>query len=84
MTRRRLLIGAAGLVVLGAGGFFGYMELVKAGLVRYNKWDRRERGALQQGAPAQDLTLTMYDGSAVQLASLWKQKPLFLVFGSCT
>jgi hypothetical protein len=84
MKWRRLWIGAASLLALGAGGFFGYMELVKAGIVRYNKWDRRERGALQQGEPAKDLTLTMYDGSPVQLSSLWKERPLFLVFGSCT
>ena len=84
VTRRRVLIGAASVLALGVGGFFGYMELVKAGWVRYNKWDRRERGSLLQGAPASDVPLTMYDGSATQLSSLWKERPLFLVFGSCT
>jgi hypothetical protein len=84
MKRRTVLIGAAALLLVGAGGFFSWMELVKAGVLRYNKWDRRERGSLQEGAPVSDLALTMYDGSTVQLSSLWKERPLFLVFGSCT
>ena len=81
---RKLLIGAAALLVLGVGGFFGYMQLVKSGYLRYNKYDRRERGSLQEGGPAADVALTMYDGSPQRLSWLWERKPLFLVFGSCT
>jgi hypothetical protein len=81
---RKLLIGVAALLVLGAGGFFGYMQLVKGGYLRYNKYDRRERGSLQKGGPAADVALTTYDGSPQRLSWLWERKPLFLVFGSCT
>lgn len=81
---KKLLIGAAALLVLGGGGFFGYMQLVKGGYLRYNKYDRRERGSLQKGGPAVDVALTMYDGSPQRLSWLWERKPLFLVFGSCT
>ena len=72
------------LAVLAVAGFFAYQQLVKAGILRYNKFDRRERGSLLVGAPTPDLALTMYDGSPLQLSELWKTKPLFLVFGSCT
>ncbi len=53
-------------------------------MLRYNEFDRRERGTLKVGAPAPDLALAMYDGSTVRLSELWSAKPVFLVFGSCT
>ena len=81
---RKLLVGSGVLVVLAAAGFFGYMQLVKKGYIRYNKYDRREKGTLEVGHVAPDLALTMYDGSPVRLSELWKAKPVFLVFGSCT
>jgi hypothetical protein len=81
---KRLLVGAAALAVLAVGGFFGYMQLVKGGYLRYNEFDRRERGTLREGGPAADVPLTMYDGSPQRLSWLWQRKPLFLVFGSCT
>ena len=81
---KRVLIGAATLVVVAAGGFFGYMQLVKAGYVRYNKYDRRERGPLREGGPAADVLVTAYDGAPLHLSWLWNRRPLFLVFGSCT
>lgn len=81
---KKLLIGVGALLVLGVGGFFGYMQLVKAGYLRYNKFDRRERGRLQPGGRAADVALTMYDGAPQRLSWLWERKPLFLVFGSCT
>jgi hypothetical protein len=81
---KKALGGAAALVAIAAGGFFGYMQLVKAGYIRYNKYDRRERGALKEGGPAADVTLTSYDGAPLRLSWLWNRRPLFLVFGSCT
>jgi hypothetical protein len=77
-------IGVAAVLALGAAAPYGYYQLVKAGVLRYNKYDRRERGELKVGGVAPDLALTMYDGSPVRLAELWAQKPVFLVFGSCT
>lgn len=73
-----------GLAAVSVGGFFGYMELVKAGVLRYNKWDRRERGSLLVGAQAPDLELVGYDGQPARLSTFWTDRPLFLVFGSCT
>lgn len=75
------LVGvAAAVAALG----LAYKKLVEHGFVRYNKWDRRVRGTLRAGDPAPDLELTRYDGSAVRLSTLWKAKPVVLVFGSCT
>lgn len=79
-----MLWGAAVIAVLGVAGFYGWMALVRAGVLRYNKWDRRERGVLRVGDPAPDLQLTRYDGSPLRLGSLWEEKPVLLVFGSCT
>jgi hypothetical protein len=75
------LVGvAAAVAALG----LAYKKLVEHGFVRYNKWDRRVRGTLRAGDPAPDLELTRYDGSSVRLSTLWKAKPVVLVFGSCT
>jgi hypothetical protein len=83
-VRRKILVGVAAVVALGGAGFFVWYQLVKAGVLRYNEYDRREKGTLQVGHVAPDLALTMYDGSPVRLSEMWKTKPLFLVFGSCT
>src|SRR5262245_70682 len=83
-VRRTLLIGSAIAVVVAGVGFAARYQLVKAGVLRYNKYDRRERGTLEAGSAAPDLTLTMYDGGALKLSELWRAKPTFLVFGSCT
>jgi hypothetical protein len=81
---RKIVIGVAiGLAVVAAGGLT-YYELLKAGFVRYGKYDRRERGSLKVGGQAPDLDLTMYDGSAARLSQLWGKPPVFVVFGSCT
>lgn len=83
-SRRSLIWGAAVIVVLGIAGFQTWMALVRAGYLRYNKWDRRERGVLKVGDPAPDLELVRYDGTPLRLGSLWAEKPVLLVFGSCT
>jgi hypothetical protein len=74
---------AAGILAL-AGVGVAYMQLVKAAFLRYNKWDHRDRGRLRAGDPAPDLTLSLYEGGSVALSSLWHDRPVFLVFGSCT
>ena len=83
--RWRLLIlgslGAAGVLALG---FFAYVQLVKGAWIPYNKWDRRQRGALRVGQPAPDLELPLLGQGSVRLSELWRSRPLFLVFGSCT
>ena len=81
---KKVAVGVVAAAALAAGGLFGYMELVKAGYLRYNKYDRRERGRLQVGDQAPDLELARHGGGTVRLSSLWARKPLVLVFGSCT
>ena len=83
MKRKVLIATVIGLGVAGVGALTWY-QLVKAGVLRYNKYDRRERGTLAVGSQAPDLALAMYDGSTVRLSELWKARPVFLVFGSCT
>jgi hypothetical protein len=68
--RWKLLAGfGVGVPALAFGGMFAYMELVKAGILKYNKYDRRERGSLKVGALAPDLELVGYDGVPVRLAT---------------
>jgi hypothetical protein len=81
---RRLAVILGSVVAVVALGGFVYYQLVKAGILRYNRYDRRERGTLQVGDSAPDLELTMYDGSPVKLSELWRERPVLLVFGSCT
>jgi hypothetical protein len=78
------LIGALVVVAVLGAGWLLYMKLVEKGYVRYNKWDRRVHGTLRAGDQAPDLELTRYDGSKLRLSSLWTNKPVVLVFGSCT
>jgi hypothetical protein len=74
-----------GLVALGAVALGGaYYFAVRQGWLRYNKYDRREQGTIRVGDHAPDLALAGYDGATVRLAGLWAEKPLVLVFGSCT
>jgi hypothetical protein len=80
---KKIVIGVLAIAALGAGGFYGWMQLVKAGILKYNKYDKRAEGALRVGGSVPDMRLALYDGGAVQLSSLWK-RPVMLVFGSCT
>ena len=81
---KTIVAATAATLALAVGGMFGYYQLVKAGVLRYNKYDRRERGALLVGGSAPNLALTTYEGAPLKLAELWATKPVFLVFGSCT
>jgi hypothetical protein len=82
---RKAGIGFLATVVVVAVAGLAYYELMKAGFIRYNKYDRRERGSLKVGGQSPDLDLTMYDGSSVRLSQLWSgAQPVFVVFGSCT
>jgi hypothetical protein len=81
---RRVTVGAAALAGLGALAFGGWYVLVREGYLRYNKYDRRERGTLKAGDAAPDLTLAAYGGGNVRLSELWRERPVVLVFGSCT
>ena len=83
VSKRTLKVaGAIALVALAVGG--AYMFAVRQAWIRYNKYDRREKGTLMVGDAVPDLALVAYDGSPVRLAGLWAEKPLVLVFGSCT
>lgn len=82
-SRRAFAWTAGALAILGLG-FLGYMKLVEGAWIKYNKWDKRERGVLQVGQPAPDLELPLFDEGAVRLSELWREKPVVLVFGSCT
>ena len=81
---RRLWLGAAAVALVGAGGVAGYRSLVRLGVLKYNRWDRRERGRLRVGDSAPDLELPRYEGGQIRLSQLWEKKPVVLVFGSCT
>jgi hypothetical protein len=83
LRRKAVIWTLLGLAVAG-GSAFAYWKLVEKGIIRYNKYDRRVEGTLRVGHQAPDLALTMYDGSDVRLSTLWKAKPVVLIFGSCT
>lgn len=72
------------LATVSGLGFFAYTKLLEGAWIRYNQWDRRERGALRAGQPAPDLELPLLDAGSLRLSELWRARPVFLVFGSCT
>ncbi|MBI3724650.1 hypothetical protein HY251_11940 [bacterium] len=80
----KVLIGGVALVGAAFAARFGYFQLVRRGYVRYNEFDRRERGTLRVGDPAPDLELATYAGEPVRLSSGWKDRPLFVILASCT
>ena len=81
---RKVLLATGAAAGLGALGFGTWYVLVREGILRYNKWDRRERGTLKVGDAAPDLALAGYGGGTVRLSELWRERPVMLVFGSCT
>ncbi len=83
--RWRLAIAwsAGTLVVLGLA-FLGYMKLVEGAWIKYNKWDRRERGSLRVGRQAPDFELPLVGRGSVRLSELWRERPVVLILGSCT
>ena len=84
MSKKLWIGGAAGIVVLAIGAYFGYWQLIRYGYLKYNRYDRRERGSVRAGQQAPDVALTMYDGTPLRLSERWRRRPLYLVFGSCT
>jgi hypothetical protein len=87
VSSNKVVVAAAALALtaVAAGAvYLGYYFAVRQGWLRYNKYDRREQGTIRVGDHAPDLALAGYDGSPVRLGSLWAEKPLVLVFGSCT
>jgi hypothetical protein len=81
---RTVLTWTLVVLVIGCAGMFTWYQLVKSGVLRYNEYDRREKGTLEAGHLAPDLELETYAGARVKLSELWASKPVFLVFGSCT
>jgi hypothetical protein len=77
-----MIVASVALAAVALGG--AYYFAVRQGWLRYNKYDRREQGTIRVGDHAPDLALAGYDGATVRLAGLWAEKPLVLVFGSCT
>jgi hypothetical protein len=87
VTRRAILrwtAAVAAAAAIFAGGFALRDLLVREGLIRYNRFDRRERGTLKVGDAAPDLLLAGYATERVQLSELWRERPVVLIFGSCT
>jgi len=78
-----MLTAVVALTAAAVGGG-GYMLAVRRGWIKYNKYDRREEGSIRVGDYAPNLALAGYDGSTMRLGRLWAEKPLVLVFGSCT
>jgi hypothetical protein len=81
---RRIAGWSLGVLAAVGLGLFGYMKLVEGAWVKYNKWDRRERGALRVGDQAPDLEVLGLERGTLRLSELWRERPVVLVFGSCT
>jgi hypothetical protein len=81
---RRTILWSSAILATAAAAVFGYMKLVEGAWIKYNKWDHRERGSLRVGDRAPDLELPLLDQGTVRLSDLWRERPVVLVFGSCT
>jgi hypothetical protein len=81
---KKVLIGLAGLVVLGVAAFT-YMVGGPRNLIGMLRYDQREEGTLKGGDRAPDVPLIALDGATpVRLASELGGKPTVLIFGSFT
>ena len=82
-VRKKILIGLGAVLLLAASALawmIGPRNII--GMLFY---DQRREGSLVVGDAAPDVVLATIDGSPdVQLASLMREKPLVLVFGSFT
>jgi len=82
-VRKKILIGLGAVLLLGVSAvawMIGPRNII--GLLFY---DQRREGRLVVGDAAPDVALTAIDaGPDVQLASLMREKPLVIVFGSFT
>ncbi len=82
---RKIIIAVLAVAIVAVAGFFAYWKALEHGLIRYNQYDIRSEGMLEEGDLAPDLELASVDGSgAKRLSELWAEKPLVLVFGSYT
>ncbi len=81
---RLALAWIAGIALCGGLGFLVYVQLIEGAWIRYNKWDRRERGALRAGDQAPDMELPMLGEGKARLSEMWRSQPVVLIFGSCT
>jgi hypothetical protein len=79
-----VVLGVVGALFLAGSGALGYRKLVELGFLRYNRWDRRVRGSLREGDPAIDVEVTTWEGAPLRLSTLWRARPVVLIFGSCT
>lgn len=78
------MVGLAVVILLIAGAGGTYLYLLKTARIKYNQYDRRREGSLRAGGAAPDVRLTTLQGTPLQLSSLWKSKPLVVIFASCT
>ncbi|MDX1644942.1 MAG: hypothetical protein R3244_11355 [Thermoanaerobaculia bacterium] len=82
---RKILIAVVAIAIVAAVGLFGYWKALEQGLVRYNEYDIRSEGMLEEGDLAPDLELASVDGGEPRrLSEFWAERPLVLVFGSYT
>jgi len=83
--RKKILITAAVLLVVGATGLYGFYQAMVHGWIRYNEYDTRTEGQLSVGDLAPDLELARVDGEGrMMLSDLYREKPVVLAFGSYT
>jgi hypothetical protein len=81
---RLALAWSAGALAVGGLGYLGYWKLLEGAWIKYNEWDRRDRGSLQVGHRAPDLELPLVEEGRVRFSELWRERPVVLIFGSCT
>ena len=81
---KKLLLGAATLVVLAAGGFT-WMVGGPRNVIGMLRYDQRQEGSLKVGDRAPDVAMLALDGKTpVRLSESFGGKPTVLIFGSFT